>query len=289
MAKRYYWMKIDEEFFRQREIKALRKLDNGDSCVIVYQKMLAYSLRYENRIYFDNVEETFEEEIALVLDEDVEIIKITLAFLERVGLVERINEDELIFYQIDELTGTQSDNMQRVKRLRAKKKEEAKNSTVIDNSNCDDNNVEGEIITNDDEATEITMCNDNNIIDIIEENNNIYVTKCNNNNDTGVITCNNYNVTHKNPCNKNVTLDIELEKEKDIELEIDTETDKDPKESVGECVGKNLKLITKIWDENMEPLYPANRQWFIQVAQKIYTLRCYKAKEMDTLNKKTGS
>ena len=29
MAKKYFWLKIQEEFFRQKEIKALRKMEKG--------------------------------------------------------------------------------------------------------------------------------------------------------------------------------------------------------------------------------------------------------------------
>ena len=295
MAKRYYWMKIDEEFFRQIEIKGLRKLENGDSCVIAYQKMLAYSLRYNARIYFDNLVDTFEEEIALTIDEDVEVIKTTLSFLERVGLVDRINEEELIFNQICELTGEESDNMQRVRRRRAKKKEEAKNLTVTDNYESNDN------------ITDKTICNASNVIDenlcnatcnadkVTEEH--LCNVMCNTSNVTDEnlcnVTCNTSNVTGENSCNKNVTLDIEKEKELDKELEletdIDTDTDKDPKGSVCGCVSENLKQITKTYDQSIEPLYLANRQWFIQVAQKIQTLRYYESKGMELLNKKTGS
>ena len=54
MAKRYYWLKIQESFFKQKEIKILRKMENGSTCVIIYQKMLLAALENDNLLYFDH-------------------------------------------------------------------------------------------------------------------------------------------------------------------------------------------------------------------------------------------
>ena len=294
MAKRYRWIKIEEDFFRQKEVKGMRRLEGGDSYVIVYQKMMAHSLKNDNRIYFDNVEDSFVEEISLMIDEDVEKIKATLAFLEKVNLVEWASEDELVFNQVDELTGSESESKQRVRKHRTVKK----SSDELGKSDK-------------------TKCNNDNVTDD---------TTCNNSNVTKDDSCNKRNVTKENACNKNVTLEKEKELEKELELEreLETETDTEKNKSVGECVDENLKKITKTYEANIGPLYPANRQWFIDIAktiqpslfekaveicidksnvtpsylkgiikrwmdQKIYTLQDYNAKEMELINRKNMS
>ena len=60
MAKRYYWLKIQESFFKQKEIKILRKMENGSNCVIIYQKMLLAALENDNLLYFDHLQDSFE-------------------------------------------------------------------------------------------------------------------------------------------------------------------------------------------------------------------------------------
>ena len=40
MAKRYYWLKLPDGFFRQKAIKKLRKIAGGDTYTIIYLKML---------------------------------------------------------------------------------------------------------------------------------------------------------------------------------------------------------------------------------------------------------
>lgn len=50
--KRYYWLKLKEDFFDEKYIKALRKLPQGDSQVIVYLKMQLKSLKTEGIINY---------------------------------------------------------------------------------------------------------------------------------------------------------------------------------------------------------------------------------------------
>lgn len=312
MAKRYRWIKIEEDFFRQKEVKGMRRLEGGDSYVIVYQKMMAHSLKNDNRIYFDNVEDSFVEEISLMIDEDVKKIEATLAFLEKVNLVEWASEDELVFNQVDELTGSESESAQRVRKHRAAKK----SNSEIDKSNktTGKNNDAPDKVTNKKaDVAEKTTNKKNDVTDEIAQKKADVTEKTK---------CNERNVTKKNLCEKNVTL--EKEKELELERELELETDTEKNKSVGGCVDENLKKITKTYEANIGPLYPANRQWFIDIAktiqpslfekaveicidksnvtpsylkgiikrwmdQKIYTLQDYNAKEMELANRKNMS
>jgi predicted phage replisome organizer len=68
MAKVYYWLKLNKDFFKGKEIKKLRKIAGGDTYTIIYLKLQLLSLKDEGKLYFDGIEETFAEELALELD-----------------------------------------------------------------------------------------------------------------------------------------------------------------------------------------------------------------------------
>lgn len=59
MAKRYYWLKLPDGFFRQKAIKKLRKIAGGDTYTIIYLKMLLVAMKQDGRLYFEGVEATF--------------------------------------------------------------------------------------------------------------------------------------------------------------------------------------------------------------------------------------
>lgn len=50
MAKRYYWLKLPDGFFRQKAIKKLRKIAGGDTYTIIYLKMLLVAMKASMKI-----------------------------------------------------------------------------------------------------------------------------------------------------------------------------------------------------------------------------------------------
>ena len=81
VGKRYYWLKLKEDYFNSPKIKKLRKIAGGDTYTIIYLKMQLLSIKNEGIIQFEQIEPTFEEEIALKIDEDIDNVAITLAFI----------------------------------------------------------------------------------------------------------------------------------------------------------------------------------------------------------------
>ena len=119
--KRYYWLKLKDDFFNQKEIKRLRKIAGGDTYTIIYLKMLLVSLKNEGKIYFDGIEDDFASEIALELDEDEENVKVTLAYLRSKGLVEMDSEDEMTMQNMASLIGSETESAVRMRRSRSRK------------------------------------------------------------------------------------------------------------------------------------------------------------------------
>lgn len=122
--KRYYWLKLKDDFFTSKEIKQLRKLAGGDTFTIIYLKMLLRSISENGILYFEGIEDNFTAEVALDIDEDVENVKMTVAFLMAKGILIQCNEAEWKILTAKELTGSECDSARRVRKLRMSGKEQ---------------------------------------------------------------------------------------------------------------------------------------------------------------------
>lgn len=131
MGKRYYWLKLPEDFFRQKTIKKLRKIAGGDTYTIIYLKMLLIAMKEDGNLYFEGVEDDFYEELSLELDEDSENVKVTVFFLIRQGLMELIDETEYRLTECEKMVGSESASAERVRRHRENKALQC-NTTVTD-------------------------------------------------------------------------------------------------------------------------------------------------------------
>lgn len=80
--KKYYWLKMTDQFFEDKAIKKLRKIAGGDTYTIIYLKMLLTAIKQGNKMYFEGIEDDFMEELALELDEDTDNVKVTVSYLK---------------------------------------------------------------------------------------------------------------------------------------------------------------------------------------------------------------
>lgn len=120
--KRYYWIQLAQDFFKSKEMKLLRKIAGGDTHTIIYLKMMLISLEDGGHIYYDGLADNLAEEIALVIDENVEDIKITLIFLESKGLLTKKNDRVYFLEQVPEMVGSETASARRVRKSRENKR-----------------------------------------------------------------------------------------------------------------------------------------------------------------------
>ena len=65
--KRYYWLKLKDDFFRDKAIKKLRRIAGGDTYVIIYLKMQLLSLKSGGKLFYEGVEDDLHPLVAVVM------------------------------------------------------------------------------------------------------------------------------------------------------------------------------------------------------------------------------
>ncbi len=101
MKKRRFYngIRLKDSFFADLRIRKLRKLAGGDTYTIIYLKMLLLAMKNDGVITYTGIESSFARELALELDEEVENIKATTAFLIGCGIAENIDETHIFIYE----------------------------------------------------------------------------------------------------------------------------------------------------------------------------------------------
>ena len=120
--RRYYWLKLKEDFFTDKRIKRLRKISGGDTYTIIYLKLLLLSLKDSGKLYYDGVETDFIKELALTIDETEDDVMVTVNYLVAQGLMEIITEnDEYFLTEIPSLIGSETASTRRSRKSRGQK------------------------------------------------------------------------------------------------------------------------------------------------------------------------
>ena len=187
--KRYYWLKLKEDFFNDKRIKKLRTIAGGDTYTIIYLKLQLLSLKDEGNLYFDNVEDTFIEELALEIDEQVEDVKVCIMYLIKTGLIQEVSETEYSLPETKRCIGSETASTIRSRICRENRKMLQGNT---DATNCNieidiDKEIDKDSINN---MNIIYNWDDNQICDCITQQN----EKC--------LRRSSYNIDGKNHCNQ---------------------------------------------------------------------------------------
>ena len=130
MAKKYFWLKLKADFFTSRAMKKLRRIAGGDTYTIIYLKLQLLSLKDEGALFYEGVEPTFYEEMALALDEDAENVRATLIFLESMGLISQKDDHEYILTEVPYLIGSETDKAELMRKKRERDKLQNSNNVT---------------------------------------------------------------------------------------------------------------------------------------------------------------
>ena len=121
-GKRYYWLRLKEDFFQSKRIKKLRSMAGGDTYTIIYLKMQLLSLRTNGELTWTGLEDNFADELALDLDEKPENVEVTLMYLLKTGLIETNDNVSFVLPWVLENTGSETASTQRVREFRERQK-----------------------------------------------------------------------------------------------------------------------------------------------------------------------
>ena len=119
-VKKYFWVKLKPDFYQDRAIKKLRKMPSGDTCVIIYQKLMLFALKSDGKLFFEGDEDNLAVQLALDIDEDENEVALTLTYLMKIGLLYQESPDIYAFSRLDEMTGMETESAERMRRHRAK-------------------------------------------------------------------------------------------------------------------------------------------------------------------------
>lgn len=129
--KRYYWLKLKEDYFSSPKIKKLRKIAGGDTFTIIYLKMQLLSVKSEGFIEYEGIEQTFEEELALKLDEDLDNVIVTLNYLKAMALIEESDTNKFFLVEASNQIGSEGQSAERKRRFDEKKKQALLGNGVV--------------------------------------------------------------------------------------------------------------------------------------------------------------
>ena len=133
--KKYYFLKLKEDFFDQREIVVLEGSKDGVLYVNILLKLYLKSLQHNGKLLLNEITPLSAEMIALLTRHEVGTVERAMRAFMQLGLVEVLEDNIFYMPEIQEMTGKGSSDGERKARYRRQKAEE--NMLLLTDKNTD--------------------------------------------------------------------------------------------------------------------------------------------------------
>ena len=124
-TKRFYWLKLQEDFFEEDTIDFIESQENGEKYCLFYLKLCLKALKSEGKLirYVGNMLIPYDEKgLAKLTRTDVDTVRSALMLFDKIGLISRLDTGEIFISQLNEMVGTETDKAKLMRQKRAKEK-----------------------------------------------------------------------------------------------------------------------------------------------------------------------
>lgn len=123
--KKYYWIKLKENFFEDDTISFIEEQENGTEYCLFYLKLCLKSLQNDGiliRTIGDMLVPYSAEKLAEITKTNVDTVRVAIELFKKIGLIEILDSGAIYIKLIKELAGSETRQAEIMRRKRAKDK-----------------------------------------------------------------------------------------------------------------------------------------------------------------------
>lgn len=123
--KRFYWLKLKEDFFDDETIRYIEEQENGIKYSNFYLKLCLKSLRTDGkliRLVGEILIPYDVKSLSSLTGVDVDTVRCAMALFEKIGCVKMLDSGELYISQLSEMVGSETGKARAMRVIRAREK-----------------------------------------------------------------------------------------------------------------------------------------------------------------------
>lgn len=118
-SKKYYWLKLNKDFFKRHDIKIVEAMPNGKDYILFYLKLLCESTTHSGELRFSETIPYNEEMLATITSTNVDIVRQAIKIFRELEMIELFDDGTLYMAEVSKMIG--SETGQTIRKKEAKK------------------------------------------------------------------------------------------------------------------------------------------------------------------------
>lgn len=122
---KFYWIKLQRDFFKRHDIRIVEAMPNGKDYVLFYLKLLVESVDHEGRLRFSEDIPYNVDMLATITNTNTDIVKGALQTFCDLGMMTILDDATIYMNEVNNMIGSavNNDNANRQRRFRERQKE----------------------------------------------------------------------------------------------------------------------------------------------------------------------
>ena len=142
---KYYWLKLQNDFFKRHDIKIIENMPNGKDYIIFYLKLLCESTTHEGRLRFSDEIPYSDEMLSIITDTNIDIVRSAIKIFEQLKMIDVLDDGTFFLRQVEKMIGSETKSAERVRRFRENQKALQCNTNVAQRNIDIDIDIEKDI------------------------------------------------------------------------------------------------------------------------------------------------
>lgn len=137
-VKKYYWLKLQKDFFKRHDVKIIENMPNGKDYIIFYLKLLTESIAHDGRLRFSDTLPYDENMISTITDTNIDVVRSAIKLFQGLHLMEVWDDSTYYMTETQKMLGYETE-------WARQKREYRKNQLTLDNDRTKKDIVRQEI------------------------------------------------------------------------------------------------------------------------------------------------
>ena len=108
MSKKFYWLKLKNDFFNREEIKLVEAMPNGKEYIIFYLKLLLKSIESDGKLLFRHTLPYSLEMLATITSTNVDTVKIAIEIFLKLSMMEKLDDGTIFMIETQNMVGCET-------------------------------------------------------------------------------------------------------------------------------------------------------------------------------------
>lgn len=120
-SKRYYWLKLKKDFFKQHEIKIVEGMENGKDYILFYLKLLVESVSYEGNLRFSETIPYSHSMLSSLTNTNIDTVRSAMKIFTELKMIEVLGDATIHMAEVQKLIGNETGIAKRVRDYRERR------------------------------------------------------------------------------------------------------------------------------------------------------------------------